>query len=96
MSRNAARAPQLDLSIVVPLFNEAGTLHELHRRLGEVALLLGVDTEIIYVDDGSRDATWSIVEALGEVDPRGPEAAAEFEADLADLIGLVEVAVRVG
>ncbi len=70
MPRNTNRLPALDLSIVVPLYNEAGTLHELHRRLGEVALLLGVDTEIIYIDDGSTDATWTIVEALGAGDPR--------------------------
>jgi hypothetical protein len=48
----------------VPLYNEAGTLHELHRRLGEVALLLGVATEIVYIDDGrgvgcGRASTWS-------------------------------------
>jgi Glycosyl transferase family 2 len=70
MPRNSARPPALDLSIVVPLYNEAGTLHELHRRLGEVALLLGVDTEIVYIDDGSTDATWPIVEALSAGDPR--------------------------
>ena len=68
MPRNSHRLPALDLSIVVPLYNEAGTLHELHRRLGEVALLL--DTEFVYIDDGSTDATWSIVEALGAGDPR--------------------------
>ncbi len=70
MPRNRHRPPKLDLSIVVPLYNEAGTLHELHRRLGEVALLLGVDTEIVYIDDGSTDATWTIVETLGAADPR--------------------------
>jgi Glycosyl transferase family 2 len=70
MSRNRHRPPELDLSIVVPLFNEAGTLHELHRRLGAVALLLGVDTEIVYIDDGSTDATWTLVEAIGAADPR--------------------------
>src|SRR5262249_671480 len=60
----------IDLSIVVPLYNEAGTLTELHRRLSEVILLLGHDTEIIYVDDGSTDATWATIEAIGGLDPR--------------------------
>jgi glycosyltransferase involved in cell wall biosynthesis len=60
----------IDLSIVVPLYNEVGTLHELHRRLTEVVLLLGLDAEIVYVDDGSRDATWATVEAIGELDSR--------------------------
>src|SRR4029077_20088004 len=60
----------IDLSIVVPLYNEVGTLHELHRRLTEVVLLLGLDAEIVYVDDGSRDATGATVEAIGEHDSR--------------------------
>ena len=69
MRRNSPRLG-LDLSIVVPLYNEVGTLHELHRRLTEVVLLLGLDAEIVYVDDGSRDATWATVEAIGEHDSR--------------------------
>jgi len=54
MSRNAF-AP--NLSIVVPLFNEIGTLDELHRRLTASLFLIGRPSEIIYVDDGSSDGT---------------------------------------
>jgi glycosyltransferase involved in cell wall biosynthesis len=69
MSRN--RPPNdVDLSIVVPLFNEAGTLEELHRRLTEVVLLLGLYAEIIFVDDGSTDTTGAAVEALAARDYR--------------------------
>ena len=68
MPRNASRP--IDLSIVVPLYNEVGTLDELHRRLTNVVLLLGLETEIIYVDDGSRDTTWTAIEAINAVDPR--------------------------
>jgi glycosyltransferase involved in cell wall biosynthesis len=69
MSRN--RPPkEVDLSIVVPLFNEAGTLEELHRRLTEVVLLLGLYAEIIFVDDGSTDTTGAAVEALAARDYR--------------------------
>jgi glycosyltransferase involved in cell wall biosynthesis len=60
MSRNGSGAPQL--SIVVPLFNEAGTVDELHRRLTAVLFAIGEPAEIIYVDDGSTDGT---TEALG-------------------------------
>ena len=58
------------LSVVVPLFDEQATLAELHRRLDRV---LGprVDRyEIIFVDDGSRDGTPALLDALAETDPR--------------------------
>jgi undecaprenyl-phosphate 4-deoxy-4-formamido-L-arabinose transferase len=62
----ASLAPSL--SVVVTLYNEAGTLEELYRRT--VATLGAGDYELILVDDGSRDATWSIVERLHAADPR--------------------------
>jgi polyisoprenyl-phosphate glycosyltransferase len=56
------------LSIVVPVFNEAGNLASLHGRITEVARGLRstrrLACEVIYVDDGSRDATLSIAHAL--------------------------------
>src|SRR5262245_64608072 len=56
------------LSIVVPLFNEANSLATLHARIVEVARALkatrGLATEVVYVDDGSRDATLAAARAL--------------------------------
>jgi glycosyltransferase involved in cell wall biosynthesis len=68
MSRHSTRAPQL--SIVIPLFNEAGTLDELHRRLSSVLLLIGVPFEIIYVDDGSSDGTAEMLAVIAGRDPQ--------------------------
>jgi Glycosyl transferase family 2 len=62
MSRNAPAG--LGLSVVVPLFNEAGTIEELHRRLTAVLFLIGVPSEIVYVDDGSTDGTSEALENL--------------------------------
>src|SRR5438445_4818149 len=70
MLRNDKRARGLDLSIVVPLFNESGTFDELHRRLTAVLLVLGLDSEIIYVDDGSTDGTGEALAALAQRDAR--------------------------
>ncbi len=66
-ARARARA-ELGLTIVVPAFNEANGLPALHARLVEVARRLretrGLATEVVYVDDGSRDATLSIAQGL--------------------------------
>jgi glycosyltransferase involved in cell wall biosynthesis len=59
---------QSGLSIVVPLFNEAASLAALHERLAEVARRLkatrSLATEVVYVDDGSRDDTLAQALAL--------------------------------
>jgi glycosyltransferase involved in cell wall biosynthesis len=59
---------QPGLSIVVPLFNEANNLATLHARLVEVARRLkdtrGLATEVVYVDDGSSDATLATARGL--------------------------------
>src|SRR5512140_1018507 len=56
------------LSVVVPLFNEAKGLARLHERIAEVARFLkvkrGLNLEVVYVDDGSRDDTSAIAHAL--------------------------------
>jgi len=56
------------LSIVVPVFNEAAGLPVLHNRLTEIARRLqaqrGLSVEIVYIDDGSRDATYDVARAL--------------------------------
>jgi len=59
------------LSVVVPCYNEAEGLVELHRRL--VAALVphfGDDFEIVLVNDGSRDATWAGMVAMSDADAR--------------------------
>ena len=59
---------QAGLSIVVPVFNEAAGLARLHDRLVEVARTLrqkrGLKCEVVYVDDGSRDETFTVASAL--------------------------------
>ncbi len=59
----------VDLSIVIPLFDEERTLDELYRRLTTVLRALGRRYEIVLVDDGSRDGTYFTAAALGATDP---------------------------
>ena len=59
------------LSIVVPCYNEEACLPELHRRLSAAAHdAVGGNHEIVLVNDGSRDASWQIMQALSANDPR--------------------------
>ena len=63
-----ANAAALGLSIVVPVFNEAAGLQALHDRLARLSATLrqryGLACEVVYVDDGSADATLSIARNL--------------------------------
>src|SRR5947208_3496078 len=58
------------ISIVVPVYNEAESLAQLHRELCAVASAEGFPIEILFVDDGSQDASWNVIEALAKEDAR--------------------------
>ena len=58
------------ISVIVPLYDEAGSLPELHRELTAALDALGSAWEVIYIDDGSRDGSDAIVERLASADPR--------------------------
>jgi glycosyltransferase involved in cell wall biosynthesis len=58
------------ISVVIPFLNEEGSLNELHSRLTTVLGNMCVDYELIFVDDGSRDRSNSIVLALKSKDSR--------------------------
>jgi glycosyltransferase involved in cell wall biosynthesis len=59
------------LSIVVPCFNEEACLGVLHERLTSAAQsAVGDDYEIVLVNDGSRDTSWTIMRDLAANDPR--------------------------
>ncbi|MBV9557360.1 MAG: glycosyltransferase family 2 protein [Pseudolabrys sp.] len=64
----SARATGRSLSIVVPVFNEARSLETLHAKISDVARRLastrGLRIEVVYVDDGSSDATYRIASTL--------------------------------
>jgi len=57
------------LSVVIPVFNEEENLVELHARLAATLDQAGYTWEVIYVDDGSRDRSWEILEKLHQQDP---------------------------
>ncbi len=56
----------MNISIVVPLYNEAESLPELEAWIGRVMQAHGYSYEIIMVDDGSTDNSWQVIESLAE------------------------------
>jgi undecaprenyl-phosphate 4-deoxy-4-formamido-L-arabinose transferase len=60
--------PALEVSVVITVFDEAGSLEELCRRTVEA--LAGRDFELVVVDDGSTDRSFEVVERLHEADAR--------------------------
>ena len=59
------------LTILVTAFDEADALPLLHPRIRAAlaGLPAGLETRVLYVDDGSRDATWEAMQALAGADP---------------------------
>lgn len=60
----------MDLSIVIPLYNEEGSLPELVQHLHRTCGGMAVAYEIILVDDGSTDRSWEVISQLAAADQR--------------------------
>ncbi len=58
------------ISVVIPTLNESESIEQLHRELDEVAKLHDYQLQIIFVDDGSTDATWETIEQIAAKDER--------------------------
>jgi len=59
----------MDISVVIPLFNEAESLPELYEWIKRVMDDHQFSYEIIFVDDGSTDKSWEIIQSLSEKAP---------------------------
>ena len=57
-------ADRLDISVVVPLYNEQESLPELMAWIDRVCRAERLSYEVIMVDDGSNDGSWEVVESL--------------------------------
>jgi glycosyltransferase involved in cell wall biosynthesis len=94
LSTNASTAAAQGLSIVVPLYNEAAGLALLHERLNALATALrqryDLACEVVYVDDGSADATLSIARGLnaGALDVQVVSLSRNFGKEAALMAGL--------
>lgn len=59
----------MQLSIVIPLLNEASSLPELHQWIQSVMVENNFDYEIIFIDDGSTDDSWEKITKISQIDP---------------------------
>ena len=57
-----------DISVVVPLFNEEESLPELHRWIVKVMKENNFSYEVVFIDDGSKDKSWKVIEELHVLD----------------------------
>lgn len=56
----------LDISVVIPLLNEEESLPELHDWIAKIMQENGYSYEIIFVDDGSTDTSWDVIDSLSQ------------------------------
>ena len=66
----ATKTDGVDVSVVLPVFQTATFIEELHERLTSTLEEAGLTFEIVMVDDGSPDGAWKIIRELAARDPR--------------------------
>ena len=66
---NTPENSHIDITVVVPLFNEDESLPELHAWIKRVMDEHQFTHEVIFVDDGSTDRSWATIEQLSQSDP---------------------------
>jgi glycosyltransferase involved in cell wall biosynthesis len=59
----------MDISVVIPLFNEVESLPELYRWIREVMDRNRFSYELLFIDDGSNDGSWQWIEQQSAIDP---------------------------
>src|SRR5690554_1331857 len=60
----------MDISVVIPLLNEQESLKELYDWIAEILQANRFSYEIIFIDDGSNDQSWNIIQSLSSKDPQ--------------------------
>ncbi|ROT08196.1 glycosyltransferase [Muribaculaceae bacterium Isolate-104 (HZI)] len=59
----------MDISVIVPLYNEAESLPELERWIGRVMEENSFTYEILFINDGSTDSSWQVIKELSQKNP---------------------------
>ncbi|MDY6086105.1 MAG: glycosyltransferase family 2 protein [Peptoniphilaceae bacterium] len=75
MKRDMAKA---QISVIVPAFNEGEGLRLTQQALDGVLAPLGLPYELVFVNDGSRDDTWAVIESMRAATPNGAVRGVSF------------------
>lgn len=59
----------MDISVIIPLYNEAESLPELEQWIARVMADNGFSYEILFINDGSTDDSWDVIRRLAESNP---------------------------
>jgi polyisoprenyl-phosphate glycosyltransferase len=62
--------PRPEVSLVIPIYNEEEVLPRLDERLQELLAKIGTSTEVVFVDDGSKDRSLEVLREMVQRDPR--------------------------
>ncbi|MFA5161098.1 MAG: glycosyltransferase [Elusimicrobiales bacterium] len=86
---------EIKVSAVVPVYNEAQNIEELHSRLKKTLGAAGWRYEIVYIDDGSRDASLSLLKPLSGEETRVVELTRNFGQHAAVMAGFAAARGRI-
>lgn len=80
------------LSVIIPSYNEDAIIEKTASVIGEILADANIPCELIFVDDGSKDQTWKIVQRLSDTRPevRGIHFSRNFGKEAAIMAGLAE------
>lgn len=80
------------LSIIIPSYNEDAIIEKTASVIGEILADADIPCELIFVDDGSKDQTWEIIQQLSDMRPevRGIHFSRNFGKEAAIMAGLAE------
>ena len=62
--------PSPDVSVIVPFYNEEDNIERVHQAIVSALEATGINFEMVFVDDGSKDATFNRASALAKIDAR--------------------------
>ena len=84
----------MDVSIVIPLYNESESLIELNEWINKSLISSGFSYEIIYIDDGSDDQSWNIIVDIAKEENEKLTIVRETIEELSEVVSRVSLSIE--